>query len=103
MKPCQTLYKIFYRVSTPQFIFNKASRVWEVHYDSGRLVPVDETGKSMRIRIEDFAEPHRAHCLSVQGWAVRSAELSGARVTTHDEVLCRTRGDEACEMVITWE
>src|SRR5690242_18090758 len=36
-----TLYKIFYRLNTPQFIFNKASRVWEVHYDSGRLVPVD--------------------------------------------------------------
>jgi hypothetical protein len=97
-----TLYRIFYRLNTPQFIFNKAARLWEVHYDSGRLVPLDEGASMMRIRIEDFAEPHPAHCISVLGWAVRSVELSGATVTGYAEERCRTRGDTVCEMRISW-
>lgn len=98
-----TIYKIFYRLNTPQFIFNKAARLWELHYDSGRLVPVDDGGKSMRIRIEDFAEPHQAHCLSVLGWAERSVELSGATIIERSEDQCRTRGAEACEMTLRWK
>lgn len=97
-----TLYRIFYRLNTPQFIFRKAARLWEVHYDSGKLIPVDETEHSIGIRIEDFAEPHRAHCLSVLGWAVRSTELSGAMVKDYAEDRCRTRGDVACEMRLSW-
>lgn len=97
-----TLYRIFYRVSTPQFIFKKAAKLWEVHYSSGRLVPLDGSESSMRIRIEEFAEPHAAHCLSVLGWAVRSVELSGANVTGYAEERCRTRGDDACEMLVSW-
>jgi hypothetical protein len=97
-----TLYRIFYRLNTPQFIFKKAARLWEVHYSSGRLVPTDETETSIRMRIEDFDEPHPAHCLSVLGWAVRSVELSGATVTGYAEERCRTRGDDACEMRISW-
>lgn len=97
-----TLYRIFYRLNTPQFIFKKAARLWEVHYDSGRLIPVSETENAMRIRIEELAKPHPAHCLSVLGWAVRSVELSGAAVTSFAEDLCRTRGDDACEMRVSW-
>lgn len=97
-----TLYRIFYRLNTPQFIFKKAARLWEVHYSSGRLVPGDEGPTSVVIRIEGFESPHPAHCLSVLGWAVRSVELSGAAVTSYAEERCRTRGDDACEMRVTW-
>lgn len=97
-----TLYRIFYRLNSPKFVFTKATRLWEVHYDSGRLVSLEDGPTSVRLRIEDFAEPHPAHCLSVRGWAVRSVEMSGAVLTGHAEELCRTRGDAACEMRIVW-
>ncbi len=98
-----TLYRIFYKFGTPHFIFHKAARLWEMHYDSGRLVPLSSGPTSLRIRIEEFSEPHRAHCLSVLGWATKSVEMSGADVTNSVETLCRTRGDEACEMSLSWE
>lgn len=97
-----TLYRIFYKLGTPHFIFHKAARLWEMHYDSGRLVPLSSGPKSLRIRIEDFESPHRAHCLSVLGWATKSVEMSGADVSTSEENLCRTRGDDACEMSLAW-
>lgn len=98
-----TLYRIFYRLGSPMFIFRKAARVWEVHYDSGRLVPVQDDERVIRVKILDFERPHRAHCLSVLGWAARSVEMSGATLTRAEEEKCRTRGDHACEMVCAWE
>lgn len=98
-----TLYKIFYRLGTPMFIFNKAARLWEVHYDSGRMVPTPEGKNGVRTRLLDFERPHRAHCLSVLGWGIKSLELSGCRVTRAEEEKCRTRGDSLCECILTWE
>lgn len=97
-----TLYRVFYKLGTPMFIFRKAARLWEVHYDSGRLVPLQEGPTTVRLKIIDFETPHRSHCLSVLGWATRSIELSGAKVTERSEARCRTRGDNACELVATW-
>ena len=98
-----TLYRIFYRLGSPMFIFRKAARLWEVHYDSGRIVPVQDAERIIRVKILDFDEPHRAHCLSVLGWAARSVEMSGATLVRADEERCRLRGDGACEMVCEWK
>lgn len=98
-----TLYKIFYRLNSPLYIFRKAARLWEVHYDSGRMVPVQEREDRMRLRILDFEQPHRAHCLSVKGWAARSVEMSGAQIVEMSEDRCRLWGDSACEMWLTWK
>ncbi|MCC6646098.1 MAG: hypothetical protein IT374_11070 [Polyangiaceae bacterium] len=98
-----TLYRVFYKLGTPMFIFRKAARLWEVHYDSGRLVPTQEGESTVRLKILDFDTPHRAHCLSVLGWATKSIELSGAKVTERAEQRCRTRRDGACELVVGWQ
>jgi hypothetical protein len=76
--------------------------LWDVHYSSGRL-EVQDTDTGAVIRIEDFAEPHRAHCLSVLGWAEKSVELSGGVITYVEEEQCRTNGDRACVIVARWK
>jgi hypothetical protein len=97
-----TLYRIFYRLGSPLYIFRKAARVWEVHYDTGRLVPIQEGERQVRIRVLDFERPHRAHCLSIKGWAARSVEMSGAVIDDMKEDRCRVWGDNACEMWLRW-
>lgn len=98
-----TLYRIFYRLGSPLFIMRKAAKVWQVHYDSGELTAVEEGPAAVRLSIVGFAEPHRAHCLSVLGWASRSIELSGATLLSAEEPSCRARGEETCEMVFMWQ
>lgn len=97
------VFKIFFRFGSPTFIFDRAAKLWSSHYDSGTLVVVDREETAARLVISDFAAPHRAHCLSVLGWAAKSIELSGSEVTYAEEEKCRTRGDEACEMVVRWK
>lgn len=97
-----TIYRIFYRLGSLPFILRKASRLWEVHYDSGRL-DVETTDGGATLTIAAFETPHPAHCLSVLGWAEAAGELSGVKVLEASEELCRTRGDEACRLRLRWQ
>lgn len=97
------LFKLFYRFGSPTFIFERASKLWSAHYDSGELKLVDASDTGGRLVLSGFEAPHRAHCLSVLGWAAKSVELAGSTVTFAEEERCRTRGDERCELVLRWE
>ncbi len=94
-----TLYRIFYRLGSPLYIFRKAAQLWSLHYDSGKLAAMEEGPGAARIEIIGFDRPHRVHCLAIVGWATRSIELSGGVVLYAEEVRCRAKGDETCEMV----
>jgi hypothetical protein len=97
-----TIYRLFFKVGTVKWIIARASRLWGLHYDSGTMHVENFAGKEVGLRITDFATPHRAHCLSVQGWAERSIELSGGESVEVDEVSCRARGDDSCYFHGTW-
>jgi hypothetical protein len=97
-----TLYKLFYRLGSPLYIFRRAAQLWSVHYDSGQLAAMELGDRAARLEIVGFASPHRVHCLSVLGWATRSIELSGGTVVSADEERCRARGDDTCEMAVRW-
>lgn len=96
------IFKLFYRLGSPNFLFDQASKLWRNHYDSGALEVIDRSATSGRLVMTDFALPHRAHCLSVLGWAAKSIELSGATVEYAEEERCRCLGDERCELVVRW-
>jgi hypothetical protein len=97
-----TVYRLFYMAGTPKWILDRASRLWDLHYDSGRLVLTRYPGNEIEARIVGFATPHITHCLSVFGWCQRSLELSGARDVDAAEIKCRTRGDAECVFHVTW-
>jgi hypothetical protein len=97
-----TIYRLFYKVGTVKWIMARAARLWGMHYDAGRMLVTQAPGKEVELRIDGFPTPHRAHCLSVQGWAERSVELSGGRDVALDELSCRVIGDPTCRFRITW-
>ena len=97
-----TIYRLFYKVGTTKWILERASRLWGMHYDSGRLIVRRFPGKEVEMEIKDFATPHRVHCDSVHGWAERSLELSGADEALVDELACRARGDDRCRFRAVW-
>jgi hypothetical protein len=99
----RTIYRLFYKVGTVQWILGRAVRLWSAHYDSGYTEIATRGPKAAVMRIRGFATPHRAHCLSVIGWMERSIELSGGKRPIVEESLCRTRGDELCQMDVVWE
>lgn len=96
-----TLYKFFYKIGSVGFILGMAGRLWRMNYDAGALV-VESGGSAASLKIVDFPEPHRIHCIAVGSWVQRSAELSGATDVVFAEKSCRANGDAACELTLTW-
>jgi hypothetical protein len=96
------VFRLFYRLGTPMFIFGKAAKLWRAHYDSGEMVTSRDAAGVIHLEIRDFEEPHRAHCESVLGWMAKSVQLSGGKVLRAEEVRCRTRNDSVCELIIAW-
>lgn len=96
------IFRLFYLLGSPMFIFERAAKLWSAHYDSGRLETWRDDEGGAHLAIHDFGQPHRAHCLTVLGWTTRSIELSGAKVLSAGEARCRARGDAHCELVARW-
>ena len=98
-----TIYRLFFKVGTVHWILGRAVRLWSAHYDSGYLEVMTRGPKTTVLRIRGFDTPDKIHCLSVLGWAERSIELSGGKNVLASEPLCRTKGDELCQMEATWQ
>jgi len=98
-----TIYRLFFKLGSVQWILGRGVRLWSAHYDSGYCEIAARGPRAGVMRIRGFATPHQAHCLSVMGWVERSVELSGGKRPIVEESLCRTRGDDMCQLDITWE
>lgn len=98
-----TIYRLFYKVGTVQWILGRAVRLWSAHYDSGFLEVLTRGPRTAVLRIRGFDTPDRTHCLSVLGWCERSIELSGGKRVQTSEPACRVRGDELCQLEAAWE
>jgi hypothetical protein len=98
-----TIYRLFYKVGTTHWILGRAVRLWSAHYDSGYLEVLTRGPRTAVLRVRGFATPERVHCLSVMGWCERSIELSGGKRVRVTEPMCRTRGDELCQIEAAWD
>ncbi len=97
-----TVYKLFFRLLQPMFIFQKASQIWRSYYDSGRLETSSPAKNVVEIEIAAFQTPRWAHCESVLGWAQRSVELTGVKDVRAEHLECRERGAARCRMRLSW-
>jgi hypothetical protein len=99
-----TIYRLFYRVGSVMWILGRAARLWNAHYDSGRL-EVRARGSSKgeaELDIIDFETPNCIHCDAVTGWCQRSIEMSGGVDAHVERVACRRKGDELCRIRAKW-
>ena len=98
-----TIYRLFYKVGSPQWILGRTVRLWSAHYDSGDCEVATRGVRAAVLRVRGFATPHPVHCMSVAGWAERSIELSGGKRPILEESKCRTRSEDVCQFDVTWE
>ena len=97
-----TIYRLFFKVGTTQWILGRGARLWNAHYDSGALEVRTPGWHDAELRFHAFATPHRVLCLSLTGWCERSIELSGGTRVKVTESRCRLRGDDLCQLDAAW-
>jgi hypothetical protein len=97
-----TIYKIFFKVGSPQFVISKASTVFKTYYTTGQMNPVvSEKGHAL-MEITGFADPAAILCERIMGWMERTVELSGAKEPRMVHPQCLARGDAVCRYEGWW-
>jgi hypothetical protein len=99
-----TIYRLFYRVGSVMWLLGRAARLWNAHYDSGRLEvrARGAGGGEAELDIIDFESPSCVHCDAVTGWCQRSIEMSGGQATTVERTQCRRDGAQLCRIRARW-
>lgn len=96
------IYRVFFKLGSPEFVIAKASTVMKTYYSTGDMqVVVSEKGHAV-VQMEAFADPAVELCQRLEGWMQRTLELSGGKDVrlTHDR--CVNRGDPFCRFDARW-
>ncbi len=98
-----TLYKMFIRLGSVDFVLGKAGDLWGEHYNVGRFEAYRQFGRKLAFgTLHDFPKPSLAHCYGVLGFAMGCIELSGAENVRGQMVSCRAIGAERCVARVVW-
>jgi hypothetical protein len=96
------LYKLFYKIGSPDYILGKAASLWRQHHDTGRAESGLASPTSADYRLYDFGAPHVTLCRSLEGFLLGALETMGMRNVIVTETRCRLRGHDHCAYLGEW-
>ena len=97
------VYKIFFKVGSPEFIIRRAARVFSSYYDTGRLEVVESEDGRCVVELRGLEGSARQFCERIYGWAQRTLELAGAKNLRSGHSSCVHRGDPVCRFEGHWD
>jgi hypothetical protein len=97
-----TIYKIFFKVGSPQFVIARGSSVFSRYYSQGRLQIVESKSGRAAVDLLDFPDGAPEFCERIRGWMERTMELAGATNLKSAHSLCVHRGDSVCRFEGYW-
>lgn len=95
--------RAFLREGDPHGLLSFAEAIYAYYYGEGRRTYEKTSANSARLTTLDAPPSTPADCLTVVGWHQRAIELSGGRNAQVVETRCRSRGDQVCEYLCSWE
>lgn len=97
-----TVYKIFYKLGSPEFIIKRAGQVFNNYYSQGNFFVVSHSLSSAQVQIKDFPIPHPCICTRISGWMERAIELSGGKNVLVKHSLCIFQKQTVEEWKANW-
>lgn len=96
------VYKIFFKMGSPEFVIGRAARVFGSYYDSGRIEVVETRAGRAVLDLHGF-EGAPQFCERILGWMEKTVQMAGARDLRSDHPQCVHRKDRACRFVGDWD
>ena len=96
------VYKIFISFTSPQFIIDRAERVWRQYFDRGQLKVVTHDKNHVTLEIRDVPDMPRHHDVYHLGYMSQCLVMSGAKDVKGDHPRCMARGDDHCAFEFRW-
>ena len=98
-----TVYKIFFKMGSPEFIISRGARVFSSYYDTGELRVVESGPGRAVAELLGFEGGAPQFCDRIFGWMQRTLELSGAKGLRSAHSACVHRGDAVCRFEGSWD
>jgi hypothetical protein len=96
-------YKIFFRIGSPQFIIDRASRVFNDYYPEGEMRVAESHPHRCLLQIVKMPQPHWVADQNVWGWAEGALELMGKKDRQVAMTKSMSGGDPITEYNIAWQ
>jgi hypothetical protein len=90
------VYRVFFKVGSPEWIISKGAQVYSRYYDTGELKIVEVVSGRAIVELVGFEGGSRQFCERFYGWMQRTLELAGAKNLRTAHSTCIHRGDSIC-------
>jgi hypothetical protein len=95
-------YKVFLLIASPQFLMQRASKIFTTFYTSCR-VEAEITGPySAILRVLEFEDIDEAVEYRIAGWIRKALELANCREAGYEIKKSLAKGDAVTEIHFTW-
>jgi hypothetical protein len=96
------VYKIFFKVGSPEYVVSRGAHVYSSYYDTGELRIVEVRSGRAVVELVGLEGGNRQFCERFYGWMQRTLELAGAKNLRTAHVTCAHRGDPICRFEGSW-
>lgn len=96
------VYKIFVMIAKPQYIMQRASRVFTSYYSPSDLSVVESHEKGLTLHITKFPEPEQIVEYRIAGWCEKALEFTNCKNVRAKITKSLTNGDKVTEIVMSW-
>ena len=97
-----TVYRIFFRLGSPESVIGRAAGVFSSYYDTGGVRIVETAPGLAIVELTDFVGTPQ-FCARLHGWMERILELAGAKNVRSAHSSCVHRGDATCRFEGRWD
>jgi hypothetical protein len=97
-----TFLKVFLRFTSPEWLIDKTTRVWDRYHDTGRWEVKELPPNRLMGELHDFAVKDPAFCARLRGWLHGAVEMTGGKNPLVTETRCVCRGDAHCAFSVSW-
>ena len=96
------VYKIFVRVASPNYLMQRAGRVFTSYYSPSEISVTDSHDKGLTLHITKFPNPEAVIEYRIAGWCERPLEFTNCKDVKANITRSLAKGDDLTEIVITW-
>lgn len=96
------IYRVFVALFKPEFLISRASMIWRLYYDAGRMQVCRIESKRAELHLLDLPGLPVGHEYELLGWMEAALQLAGALAPEIIHTQCLAKGDPHCTFLAGW-
>ena len=96
-------YKVFLLVASPNFLIQRASKIFTTYYQPSRIEVETVSSNSALLKILDFKGIDAALEYRIAGWILKALELANCSEPAYQIKSAISRGDKETDILYIWK